>query len=111
MAAFLEKMKFWKKKKPQYRFQTSEENESTWVEITSGKYAGVIYSYGTVRFVPEFGVAKLQFNYDILHSGEHSKEVLKNSQEFVTIIGDILTEIIIENEPIRTNNSEESDLQ
>lgn len=110
MVAFLEKMKFWKKKKPQYKLQSSEESESTWVQITSGKYAGVIYSYGTVRFVPEFGIAKLQFNYDIIHSGEHDKEVLQNSQEFVTIIGDILTEIIIENEPIRTNNPEEPDL-
>lgn len=110
MAALWEKM-FQKQKLPKYRFQNSEESDSTWVQITSGKYAGVIYSYGTVRFVPDTAIAKLQFNYNIIHSGEHDMEVLKNSQEFVTIIGDILTEIIIENEPIRTNNSEESDLQ
>lgn len=110
MAALWEKM-FQSKKLPKYKFQNSEDNDSTWVQITSGKYAGVIYSYGTVRFVPDSGIAKLQFNYNIIHSGEHDMEHLKNSQEFVIIMGDILTEIIIENEPIRTDNSEESDLQ
>ena len=110
MVALWERV-FQKKKLPKYSFQTSDNSDSTWVQITSGKYAGVIYSYGMVRFVPDFGIAKLQFNYSIVHSGEHDIEQLKNSQEFVIIIGDILTEIIIENEPIRTNNSEESDLQ
>jgi hypothetical protein len=110
MVALWERM-FQKKKLPKYKFQTSEDNESTWVQITSGKYAGVIYSYGTVRFVPDSGIAKLQFDYNIVHSGEHDIDRLKNSQEFVIIMGDILTEIIIENEPIRTDNSEEPDLQ
>jgi len=110
MVALWEKI-FQKKKLPKYSFQPSEQSDSTWVKITSGKYAGVIYSYGTVKFVPDSGIAKLQFNFNIIHSGEHDRELLQNSQEFVIIMGDILTEIIIENEPIRTDNPEESDLQ
>jgi predicted restriction endonuclease len=110
MATLWEKLQFWKKQKLKYKFQYRE-GDSTWVEITSGTYAGVIYSYGTVKFVPESGVAKLQFNYNILHSGEHDLEGLQNDAEFVNVMGDILTEIIIENEPIRTNNTEEPDLQ
>ena len=110
MATLWEKLQFWKKQKPKYRFQYRE-GDTTWVEITSGTYAGVIFSYGTVKFVPESIVAKLQFTYTILHSGEHDLEGLKDDAEFVTVMGDILTEIIIENEPTRTNNTEEPDLQ
>ena len=110
MVAFLEKMKFWKKKKLLYKLQTFQDN-LTAIEITSGKYSGVIYCYGRVSFAEEIGIPKLQFNYDILHSGEFDLDTLQNDQEFVTIMGDILTEIIIENEPIRTNNSQETDLQ
>jgi len=36
---------------------------------------------------------------------------LKNSQEFVTILGDLLTELIIDNEQTRTDNPKEPDLQ
>jgi hypothetical protein len=110
MATLWEKLQFWKKQKPKYRFQYRE-GDNTWVEITSGIYAGVIYSYGTVKFVPDSDVAKLQFKYNIIHSGEHDRDGLQNNAEFVNVMGDILTEIIIENEPIRTNNTEEPDLQ
>lgn len=111
MAALWEKLLFWKKQtKPKYKFVNYQEN-ATCLEITAGKYAGVIYSYGTVKFSQEFGLPKLSFGFDILYSGEYDLITLQNDQDFVTIMGDILTEIIIENEPIRTNNSEESDLQ
>ena len=110
MATLWEKLQFWKKQKLKYKFQYRE-GDTTWVEITSGTYAGVIFSYGTVKFVPESIVAKLQFTYNILHSGEHDRDSLQNDAEFVTVMGDILTEIIIENESTRTNNTEEPDLQ
>jgi hypothetical protein len=74
-------------------------DDSTWVEITSGIYKGVVLSYGMVKFSEEFGMPKLQFGYTILYSGQHDKEVLQNDSDFVTMIGDILTDIIINNEP------------
>jgi hypothetical protein len=70
----------------------------------------VIYSYGTVKFSDEFGMPKLNFNYNIIHSGNHNKEVLQNDQDFVIIMGDILTDIIINNEPTRNNDPQEPDL-
>jgi hypothetical protein len=109
MATLWEKLLFWKKQKPKYKFQYRE-GDATWVEITSGVYIGVIFSYGTVKFVPESIVAKLEFTYNILHSGEHDRDRLQNDAEFVTVMGDILTEIIIENESTRTNNPKEPDL-
>jgi hypothetical protein len=110
MVALWERM-FQKKKLPKYRFQNSPVDDVTWVQITDGRYSSVVFSYGTVRFSWELDIPKLQFSYNILHSGNHDPDLLKNDQEFVTMMGDILTEIIIANEPIRTNNPQESDLQ
>lgn len=105
-------MCFWKKPmKPQYRFQHSPYDDATWVEITDGKYKSVVFSFGMVKFQNDFGMPKLSFNYNILHSGEYDLDTLQNSEEFVTLIGDILTDIIIENEPTRTDDTEEPDLQ
>ena len=100
-----------KKNLPKYKFQQSPHDTATWVEITSGNYTGVVLSYGTVKFTMEYNIPKLNFSYNILCPGEHDKELLQYDQEFVTIMGDILSEIIIENEPTRTNNFEEPDLQ
>lgn len=98
---------FWKKKQkktPEYRFHDFAEQDSTWVEITSGEFNGIVVTYGTVKFVEEGELGRLAFSYDILHSGEHDVDVLKSNEEFTTILGDILTKIIIENESVRTNN-------
>ena len=100
-----------KKNLPKYKFQQSPHDNATWVEITTGTYSGVVLSYGMVKFTMEYNIPKLNFSYSILYSGEHDKELLQYDQEFVTIMGDILSEIIIENEPTRTNDFEEPDLQ
>jgi hypothetical protein len=114
MATLWEKLQFWKKQKPKYKFQYRE-GDTTWVEITSGAYTGVIFSYGMVKFVPETIVAKLEFTYNILHPGKHDIDLLQNDEKFVTIMGDILTQILMNkakaDEQIRTGNSEEFDLQ
>ena len=111
MEALWEKMFQKKKKLPKYKFQQSPWDDATWVEITEGKYSSVVFSYGMVRFSWELDIPKLQFSFDILHSGDFDADLLKNDQEFVTIMGDILTEIIIENESTRTNDTQESNLQ
>lgn len=111
MAAFWKKIQFWKKpKKIEYRFQQSPWDDATWVEITSGEYTGVVFSYGMVRLNQDSYLPQLSFDYNVLASGKHTVEALTGNEEFITIMGDILTEIIIENEPIRTVNPEESDL-
>lgn len=111
MEVFLAKNPFKKKPKlPEYRFQNAPEGDATWVEITSGKYSGVIYSYGMVKFDDSIGIPKLSFNFNILHSGDRDVNDLQNDQEYVTMIGDILTDIIINNEQTRNDNPQESDL-
>jgi hypothetical protein len=100
METLWKKLLFWKNlKKFDYRLQNSPWDDSTWVEITSGKYSGVIFSYGYVRLEDvEIGVPRLKFNYNIIESGKFSKDDLTNDEEFVIIMGDILTEVIIKNE-------------
>lgn len=110
IATLWEKIFQKKKTLPQYKFQQSPWDDSTWVEITSGEYAGVVFSYGTVRFSLELDIPKLNFSYNIIQPGNFSKELLQNDQDFVIIMGDILTEIIIY-EQIRKDDTEESDLQ
>lgn len=113
MEALWEKIQFWKskKKKLHYKLQNAPSSDETWIEITSGKYSSVIYSYGKVKFSDEFDMPKLSFDYSIIDPGQHDLNILQNDQEFVTIMGDILTEIIIQNESIRENHTEEFDLQ
>jgi hypothetical protein len=114
MEVLWQKILFWKKQKPktpEYQLQESPWEDSTWVKITSGNYVGVIFSYGRVKFATEMEIGKLEFTYNIIHPGNHDKEHLQNDAEYVNIMGDILTEIIIKYESTRTNDIEEPDLQ
>lgn len=97
-------------KKLKYRFQDSPQGDSTWVEITGGKYAGIIYSYGGVKMDMDSGLPKLSFGFTVLHSGEYDIGQLNSDEEFVTVMGDILTEIIIYNESTRVNDTKKSNL-
>lgn len=111
MEAFWDRIRFWNKKKtPKYKLENFED-AITIIEITSGKYSGVTYSYGKVKFSDEFGMPKLSFGYKIIHSGRYTLDQLQEDQEYVTIMGDILMELIIKNESSRKNYSEEPDLQ
>jgi hypothetical protein len=58
-------------------------------ELTSGKFSGVIYSYGEVSF-PDENEPILHFEY-VLHKGE-----IDNLDEFRDIIGDILVTVLEE---------------
>ena len=101
MAAFWTKIQFWKKNKtPKYRFQNAPMDDATWVEITSGEFAGVVFSFGMVKFSQEIGLPKLDFSYTILYSANHIKEELERNDNFITVMGDILTDIIIKEEPV-----------
>lgn len=111
MAALWKKLCIWKKPtKIEYRFTESPYDDATWVEITSGVYSGVVFSYGMVSLNQDSYLPQLSFNYNVLQAGNHTLESLTNNDEFVTIMGDILTEIIIENEPTRAIDTEEFDL-
>jgi len=58
-------------------------------------------------------LAKLQFGFTIVHPGEYDIDDLTKDEELHTIMGDILTELIMTNkynEQTRTDNTQEPDL-
>jgi len=82
----------------------------TGIQITKGKYKDVVYHYNKARVVEEGALAVLQFGFTILHPGEHDIEALQIDKEFATIMGDLLTEIMLakaKDEQNRTDNSQE----
>jgi hypothetical protein len=91
-----------------------DETKATAVELMVEDYEGVVYRYHQARVVEENGVAKLQYGYTILDSGNKDIDVLNSDEKFFTIMGDILQVILIdkiENEQTRTDYPEESNPQ
>jgi len=75
-------------------------------------YEGVLYHYQQARVVEEGEFARLEFGYSIVCSGNHAMEDLKSNLEFQSIMGNILSKILMEkNEQIRTDNPEKPYLQ
>jgi hypothetical protein len=86
----------------------------TGIHIIKGKYKGVVYHYHKARVIEEGALAKLQFGFTIVNPGEHDLEVLKYDTDYVTMMGDILTEIMlakVNDEQNRTDNTQEFNLQ
>lgn len=119
IVALWEKLYPWKKK-PKYQvnedfhFLSSEEDDSiTDIGILKGKYAGVVYQYGKAKIVEEGSFARLSFDYTIINASSFDINDLQNDEEFVTMIGDILTEILLEkpDEKTRNYNTEELNFQ
>jgi hypothetical protein len=115
MAALWEKILFWKKPKnpilnKDYQFYNLPESDLTGIRLLTGDYRGVIYLYGRVGIEEKGVVASLQFDYNVIDAGNHTKESLQSDDNFVTIIGDILRELLI-NGQTRTIDTEEPDLQ
>lgn len=119
IAALWDKTKFWKKKKMSfeenvdYKFIQSDDDKVTGVGIIRGKYAGVLYHYGKVRVVEDYGTAKLQFSYTIDFPGQHNIDELTTDSEFHTIMGDLLTKILsaqLQDEKTGNYDTEEFDI-
>ena len=118
IAALWDKIPFMKKK-PKYQinedfqFLPSDDDKITGIGILKGKYAGVLYHYGKARVIEEGDFARLTFDYTVIHTPTFTVHELQTDEEFHTMIGDILTEILMEqsDEKTRNNNFEELDIQ
>ena len=109
---------FYKKKKmplegKDFKFIDFTNSEITGLQILEGEYAGVVYHYGKVRVVPQGEMGVLQFGYTIVNPGKHDIDDLTKDENFSTMMGDILTEILLnqENEKIRKDDNQEFDIQ
>ena len=82
------------------------------IKLTSDKFDGIIYHYHTVQFVhEEDDEAVLKFDYDIVESPIYinvDSLTKEDHEEFETLLGDILVEIITESvvDENRTDNPE-----
>ena len=83
--------------KDSYQYIARKDDTWTSIGIRGGKFDGVVYKYGKVTLpeekTPE-GDLPFKFEYDILDPNGLSREQFNN--EFFTIIGDILVDIIDE---------------
>jgi len=81
----------------EYSFVTREGEEQTSILIKSGRFENVIYNYGKVslpheRDRNEDGTMPFHFEYNILDNANIPREEF--DEEFFTTIGDILVDII-----------------
>ena len=95
--------------KDKFAYVTTEAQDQTLIGIKEGKFAGVVYKYGKVSFgekEDENGNLPMKFHYDIVDNNEIPREQF--GEDFFTLIGDILVEVIEEqanNEPVDRKNS------
>jgi hypothetical protein len=98
-----------------YRFIDIENSDVTAIELLIDNYKHVVYHYHKARIQEEGGIARLQFGYTILDPSKHDIDDLNSSEEFHTIMGDILSIILMskakEDESFRDNNTEKFNLQ
>ena len=95
--------------KQEYDLVPIEDADMFAIKLNGGKYDGVMYCYGSVSV--EEDMPKLKFDYIIIDSNKFFIDHLTNDEEFHTIIGDILVEMITvegQNDSPRNNDSEES---
>ena len=101
MEALWDKLQFWKKKRKMlkegrdYAFIDFADSNITGIQILDGDYKDVVYHYHQARIVEEGMVARLKFGFTIVHPGKHDIDLLQNDEGFVTIMGDILTQILL----------------
>ena len=97
-----------------YAFIEFKDSDITGIQVIKGEYEGVVYHYHKARIVEEGALARLQFGFTIVDPGTHDIDELTNDQEFSTIMGDILTTILLakaENEKTGNDDPEEFILQ
>ena len=120
MVILWEKMLFWNLKKHKkfkenidYKFHNFPDTDLTGIEILRSEYTGIVYYYTYASVSEDINMANLKFGYHVVKSMNYDKNDLNNDAKFVTMLGDILTELILTEEklePTRTLYSEKSDI-
>jgi hypothetical protein len=111
-------LQFWKKPKKlkldeDFQFHDFPDTDLTGIRILKGPYAGVLYYYTNAAVEEQGYLATLKFGYMIVDSANYAKNELEKDEKCVTMLGDILSEIILMEgnfESPRTFYSEKSDL-
>jgi hypothetical protein len=122
MGTFWEKIQFWKNWKKMktplegvdFDFHKIEDSDLTGIKLLNGKYRDITYYYGVVKIQEQGELATVNFEFRVLESTIYTEEQLQKDAEFVTLLGEILTEIIInqsvKHDTTRNNDTEESNI-
>src|SRR5210317_1172781 len=86
---------------PKYSYVEHPRFEQAGFRIADGKYENVIYTYGKVKPNEEDDKLRLKFEYNV---HENPNDVDTESDEFINMIGDILT---LEIDKEKNDNSRE----
>ena len=91
----------------EYSFVTKEGEDYTSIRISSGRFENVIYNYGKVSLpqeedLNENGTMPFRFEYNIVDNAGIPREEF--DEEFFILIGDILVDIIDNEEANVTGN-------
>lgn len=84
-----------------YVFLENTESTLCSIKLLTGKYAGVVYTYGRVSIVEDksAGVARLQFQFEVkICPSNFNKRQLSTDKLFMNYIGDLLSHILEKNE-------------
>ena len=84
---------------PKYKIVINANDGENGVEITEGKYEGVIYTYGEVQFLPvenEDTPPTINFTRAVRKCPEDMVDTISDDKEFNQIMGDILIEMLQE---------------
>ena len=80
--------------KPNYSIDCRDEN--IYFTINDGKYKSITVVYSNTQFVETDIHPTLKFNYRVISSELYDEEYLQSQQDFVTILGDIFQDYILE---------------
>ena len=94
--------------KESYVYVESKKQDQTCIGIKGGKYAGVVYKYGNVSLGEETqdGNMPFKFKFDIVDNNAIPKEDF--GEDFMNLIGDILVDIIEEQNAESDNRKDNS---
>tara|TARA_R100000234_G_scaffold118515_2_gene99110 strand:+ start:472 stop:783 length:312 start_codon:yes stop_codon:yes gene_type:complete len=67
-----------------------EQRETVPIRITDGKYEGVAYQYGTIKFIEEGENVRCNFTYTLIDNPNNIEE----DQDFINQLGEILVEVL-----------------
>ena len=83
---------------PTYKIVINAKDGENGIEITGGKYEGVIYTYGEVQFeeVNEGEPPTINFTRAVRKCPDSLKDTISDDKEFNQIMGDILIELLQE---------------
>ncbi len=80
---------------PEFALVANDIDDNWDIKITTGDYAGVLFRFGQVRFLPEDDQLTIKYDYDIIDSGGLAMSAL-TAPEFKYTLHNILEQLLEE---------------